>query len=169
MNFALSLMLEFDQELAQTRKTLERVPDSLFGWKPHEKSFTMGEMAAHIDSLLEWGLDVLTRDSYDARPEDMAANKAKAPKTQAELIASFDKHREQFRATLEKMDNDSFLKPWSLSVSGKNIFTIPRIAALRGMIMNHLIHHRGQLTVYFRLNDIPVPGLYGPSADEPGM
>ncbi|MHC9541499.1 MAG: DinB family protein [Vulcanimicrobiota bacterium] len=169
MNFALSLMLEFDQELAQTRKTLERVPDPLFGWKPHEKSFTMGEMAAHIESLLEWGLDVLTKDSYDARPEDMAANKAKEPKTQAELIASFDKHREQFRAALEKMDNDSFLKPWSLSVGGKNIFTIPRIAAVRGMIMNHMIHHRGQLTVYFRLNDIPVPGLYGPSADEPGM
>jgi len=166
MNIAQSMLMEFDHEMAQTRKTLERVPDNLFGWRPHEKSFTMGELASHIQSIVEWGVDVLIKDSYDVRPEDVEAHKAKAPKTQADLVASFDTHRENLRATLEKTSDESFMKPWSFSVSGKNVFTLPRVAIMRGMIMNHLIHHRGQLTMYFRLNNIPVPALYGPSADE---
>ncbi len=169
MAIAQSLLMELDHELAQTRKTLERVPDALFSWKPHEKSFSMGDLSAHIDSILEWGLDVLNNDSFDVKPEDMAAHKEKAPKTQAALLASFDAHKERLKAALGKTDDESFMKPWTLSVSGKNVFTMPRIAAMRGMVMNHLYHHRGQLTVYFRLNGIPVPALYGPSADEAGM
>ncbi len=166
---AQGLLAEFDQEMANTRKTLERVPDAKFDWKPHEKSGTAGWMAAHLANLPMWGEMTLQTGSLDVNPAD--GQKFQLPKadTSAEALKLFDKNVAAFRSALQGATDEMMMQPWSLLSGGKVIFTMPKIAVLRGMVMNHIVHHRGQLTVYLRLNNIPVPALYGPSADEGAM
>ncbi|HEX8984247.1 MAG TPA: DinB family protein [Bryobacteraceae bacterium] len=160
------LLPEYDQEMANTRKVLERCPDDKFGWKPHEKSFSMAALAGHIANMNSWGATTLRQDSFDYAPPG-APPYAEPPVTsRKDLLDRFDKNVAETREALAAATDADFSKPWSLLGGGKEIFTMPRIAVFRGMIMNHMIHHRAQLTVYLRLNDIPVPGLYGPSADE---
>lgn len=166
---AQSLLPEFDHEMPNTRKTLERVPDGKFDWKPHEKSGTLGWMTAHLASLPAWGEMTLQTDSLDVNPPGGQTFQMPKPATSAEAVALFDQHVASFRAALERSSDAVLMKPWTLLSGGKEIFTMPKIAVLRGVVMNHIVHHRGQLTVYLRLNDVPVPALYGPSADEGGM
>jgi uncharacterized damage-inducible protein DinB len=164
-----ALLGEFDHEMANARKTLERVPDAQFDWKPHAKSFSMGALAGHIAFIPHWAKATIDTPQFDVNPVGGQPVQTPAMKTRADVLAFFDKGVAEARAALAGVSDQSLMTPWSLLSGGNTIFTMPRIAVLRSMIMNHMVHHRGQLTVYFRLNDVPVPALYGPSADEKQM
>jgi uncharacterized damage-inducible protein DinB len=166
MSIAQTLLPEFDQEMANTRKVLERVPDDKWGWKPHEKSGTVGWLAAHVGTVPEWLTMTLNSENLDYAPVDGATYTPPKIENSKQLLAAFDKAAMEARTALIAASDQDFMKNWTLLAGGKEIFTMPRIACVRGMILNHLIHHRGQLTVYLRLVNVPVPGLYGPSADE---
>ncbi len=166
MKISETLLPEFDQEMANTRKVLERVPAAKSSWKPHPKSFEFGALAAHIVNMAEWASLTLKQDSFDyAPPGGPPYETPKFPTTEA-LVAAFDKSVTEARAALVATDDSKFLAPWSLMAGGQVVMTMPRVAVMRSFVMNHIIHHRAQLGVYLRMNDIPVPGLYGPSADE---
>jgi len=160
-----SLLGEFDHEMAGTRKTLERLPEGKFDFKPHEKSPSMGWMAGHIAQMTTWGTMTCKTDSVDlAAPENQA--RGPVPTTAQQAVAAFDKNAAEFRAALAQTTDEQMLQPWTLSMGDKVIFTMPRVAVLRSFVFNHIIHHRAQLTVYLRMNGVSVPALYGPSADE---
>jgi uncharacterized damage-inducible protein DinB len=156
------LLPEWDMELAGLRKTLERVPDDKMDWRPHPKSPTMHWLANHLANIAGWAAMTLTTEGLDFTPD----YKEPQGKTKDEILAIFDKMAAESRATLEKMQDGDLQVNWRLSNQGSEIFTMPRGAVLRGFVLSHMIHHRAQLGVYLRLNDIPVPALYGPSADE---
>jgi uncharacterized damage-inducible protein DinB len=163
------MLSEFDLETANTRKTLERIPDDKLTWKPHEKSFHIGGLATHIANLPGWATMTLASDSFDMKPEgkDMRATELTSREA---ILAEFDKNSAAAREAIAKASDEDLFKPWTLLSNGRTITTLPRAAVLRGFVMNHIIHHRAQLGVYLRLNDIPVPAIYGPSADEnPGF
>ena len=166
MTIGQSMLPEFDQEMQNTRKTLERVPEDKWGWKPHEKSGTVGWLAGHIATLPEWLTTTIKTEQLDYAP--VGGQTWTPPKTdnKAELLAVFDKTSAEARRALANVSDADLMKGWTLLAGGQEIFTMPRIACIRGFVMNHLIHHRAQLTVYYRLLGVPVPGLYGPSADE---
>ena len=166
MRISDALLPELDQELATTRKCLARIPEDKFTYKPHPKSFDMGSLAIHIATMLQWGVVTLQSDSFDYAPVDGEPWVPPTATTNAELLAIFDKGAAEFRSALAATENDVMMKPWSLAGGGKVMFTMPKIAVIRGMIFNHIVHHRGQLSVYMRMCDIPVPSIYGPSADE---
>lgn len=169
MSLAASILPEFEQEMAKTRNTLERVPDEKFSWRPHEKSFSFRDLANHIARMAGWGAGTLTTESMDLDPEKGGFVPPEEAETTKGVLAVFDEGVAAFRGALEKATDEEMMQPWALLMSGETLFEMPRIAVLRGMILNHIIHHRGQLTVYLRLNDLPVPPLYGPSADEDTM
>jgi uncharacterized damage-inducible protein DinB len=160
-----ALLPEFDQEMKNTRECLSRVPDAKFEFKPHPKSGNMGWLANHCAQMTGWLADMLTSESFDVAPGGKNVDIPSA-KTRDELVAMFDKNSAAARAALSKVTDEQLMKTWTLLQNGNTIFAMPRIAVYRAMIMNHIIHHRGQLTVYLRLNDIAVPAIYGPSADE---
>lgn len=164
-SIARSLLPEFDQEMAGTRKVLERVPEDAFGWKPHPKSFSMGDLATHVANLPTWMSLTLEQDSFDVSPGGEAMKTPPAA-SRAELLNRFDEALATARASLAAATDDRFAGSWSLLANGQTVFTMPRAAVVRSFVMNHLIHHRAQLCVYLRLRDVPVPALYGPSADE---
>ncbi len=166
MALAQSLLPEFDLEMANTRKALERVPEGKFGWKPHPKSGSMGWLAAHLANIPSWISMVIQQDSLDLAPAGAPPTPPPAPKDQKELLEGFDRNVSQSRKVLSAATDEQLMKPWSLLKTGEIIMTLPKVAVLRSFIMNHIIHHRAQLGVYLRLNDIPVPSTYGPSADE---
>jgi uncharacterized damage-inducible protein DinB len=157
-----AMLPEFDHEMANTRKSLERVPVEKSAWKPHPKSMAMGELATHLATICHWAEAIVGQDSFDV---------ASAPptpqfKSKAELLAAFDQSAATARKAIEGASDEQLMKPWSLIAGGKPIFTMPRAGVLRSFIMSHIIHHRAQLGVYLRLNDVSVPSIYGPSADE---
>jgi uncharacterized damage-inducible protein DinB len=166
MKISEALLGEYDHESANTRKVLERLPEEKYGWRPHAKSFTMAELGTHVANMLGWGQITMTQDSFDFAPEGAPPYKEEPAKTRQELLERFDKNVAAFRAAITGASNEQFMKQWSLLATGKTVFSMPRAAVIRSMIFNHIVHHRGQLTVYLRLNDVPVPALYGPSADE---
>ena len=162
MTIAELLLPEYDQEMAGTRKTLERVPQDKFAYKPDPRSMSMGRLAGHVAEMPGFGVSILQADEID-----MATGyQPFEPATSAQLLAEFDKNAAAARAAIEATSDEAFAKTWTLKAGETVYFSMPRVAAIRTMVMNHVIHHRAQLTVYFRLNAIPVPGLYGPSADE---
>jgi uncharacterized damage-inducible protein DinB len=166
MSIGQSLLPEFDNEMANTRKTLERVPDDKFDWKPHEKSTSLGALATHISNLPAWTVYAIELDQLDLQPVGEEPLRAAPVASRDEALAAFDKNIAAARAALEGATDERLLGPWSLLKGGVTILTIPRVAVLRSFVMNHVIHHRAQLGVYLRLNDVPVPSIYGPSADE---
>lgn len=167
MTIGQSMLAEFDQEMQNTRKVLERVPDEKWNWKPHEKSGTVGWLAGHVATLPGWATMTINTEEFDYAPVG-GKSSYQQPKTdnRKELLAAFDKEAADARAALASVSDQEIMKTWKLLAGGQEIFAMPRIAVLRGVVMNHLIHHRAQLTVYFRLLNVAVPGLYGPSADE---
>ena len=169
MSISASLLPELDQEMAGTRKTLERLPADKFEWRPHPKSFNMIQLATHIANMPGWAATIVKEDSFDYAPPGAEPYREEPAASVAELLAKFDQAVATFREALAKASDEELMKPWSLLGGGKTVFTMPRIACLRGMIFNHIIHHRAQLTVYLRINDVPIPALYGPSADEGNM
>ncbi|HEV2387259.1 MAG TPA: DinB family protein [Candidatus Acidoferrales bacterium] len=160
-----SLLPEFDHEMANTRKTLERVPDGKFSWQPHQKSMTLGRLASHLADIPSWVAITLNENSVDVNPPGGAQQRPQAGSRQ-ELLAQFDKNVAAARSALAGATDEQFTQTWSLLNGGKTVFTLPKVAVYRGFIMSHSIHHRAQLGVYLRLNDVPVPSIYGPSADE---
>lgn len=166
MTIGQSMLPEFDQEMKNTRTTLERVPDDKWGWKPHDKSGTVGWLASHIATLPTWLTTTIQTTELDFAPVN--GPKWEPPKitNRKELLAELDKGVAEARTALANVSDKDMMEGWTLLAGGQEIFTMPRIACIRGFVMNHLIHHRAQLGVYFRLLNIAVPGLYGPSADE---
>lgn len=166
MPLSASLLPEFDHEMANTRKALERAPEEKFGWKPHPKSPTLGWLASHLAELPTWTMVAIQQDSIDLAPPGGSPPRREEAKTRQELLARFDKHVASARAALAGASDDQLLKPWSLLKGGQPLMTIPKIAVVRTWVLNHMIHHRAQFGVYLRLNDVPVPAIYGPTADE---
>jgi len=166
MPFKDTLLPEFDMEMDNTRRTLERVPDDKFSWKPHEKSGTLGWMAGHVATISQWAKITMEQDSLDLAPAGGPTYVPPKPANRKEVLEVFDKHRAEARAALAAANDAAYAKPWALLMGGRELFREPRSAVLRRMVFNHIIHHRGQLTVYLRLLKVPVPALYGPSADE---
>jgi uncharacterized damage-inducible protein DinB len=164
MTIAELLVPEFDQEMATTRRVLERVPEDKFAWKPHDKSFSMGDLASHVVNSVKWTDYTMNGTEFDlatVTPEEVN----QAAKSRAELLAWFDANVPSARAVLTRPDADYFV-PWTLKKGDMVFFTMPRYNCLRSFVLNHIVHHRAQLSVYLRLNNVPVPGAYGPSADE---
>jgi uncharacterized damage-inducible protein DinB len=160
-----ALLPEFDHEMTTTRKVLERVPEDRFTWKPHARSFSLGELATHVANLPTWGIEALTKSEIDIGGGQRVAAHA----SKADLIATFDRNVAATRAALTGKTDAELLAIWSLKRGGKTIFSMPKTAVLRTFVLSHLIHHRGQLCLYLRLLDVPVPSVYGPSADEPSF
>jgi uncharacterized damage-inducible protein DinB len=158
------VLSEFDQEMAATRRMLERLPDGALAWKPHEKSFSLGALAGHLSQIPHWGRAILERDRYDLAHD--ATARAPEPQTRAEVLHSFDGHVQAVRKTLATRDERELLAPWALTRGGHVIVSLPRVAAFHRFFLYHLVHHRGQLSVYLRLQNVPLPPIYGPTADE---
>lgn len=157
-----ALLPEFDHEMTVTRKLLERVPDDKLTWKPHQKSYSLGQLAQHLATIPMWGSVTLTEPEIDlggGQPPALAQSRA-------ELLTIFDGHVAKTRAALVGKSDAEFMVPWSLKRDGHVIFSMPKASVWRSFVMNHLIHHRAQLGVYLRMQDVPLPSVYGPSADE---
>ena len=166
MRISEMLLPEFDQEMANTRKSLERVPEDKLAWKPHEKSMELGRLAGHLVELTGWTVATLKQDSFDFQPPGAPPMQPFIPQNRKELLDAFDKGLKEARTAIVDTTDQQFMGNWSLLRGGQTLMTMPRTAVLRSFVMNHIIHHRAQLGVYLRLNDIPVPSIYGPSADE---
>ncbi len=168
MSIAEAILPEFEQEMAGTRKTLERIPDNKLDWKAHPKSNTIGWVGAHLVEIPGWVEGTLTQDSWDINP--VGGEPYQSPKltSRQQMLDMFDENVAAARKAIAATQDGAFMKQWSLLSGGKPIITMPRIGVIRAFVINHTIHHRAHLCVYLRLNDISVPGLYGPSADEEG-
>jgi uncharacterized damage-inducible protein DinB len=162
MPIADALLPEFDHEMTVTRKLLERVPEDKFDWKPHQKSMSLGQLAQHVATIPMWGSMTLNQLEFDLasdqRPPQMS--------TRSELLAAFDRLVGEARAALVGKGDGEMMAPWVLKRGGQTIFSMPRASVWRMLVMSHLIHHRAQLGVYCRMHDVPLPSMYGPSADE---
>jgi uncharacterized damage-inducible protein DinB len=156
------LLAEYDHEMGTTRRLLERIPDHKLAWKPHDKSMAFGALATHLGNIPTWGATILNESSFDLAD---APPNLDPKASRGEILTSFDGTVKSTRALMDKCDAE-YMAPWTLKRGGQNLFTLPRIAAFRSFVIHHTIHHRGQLSVYLRLNEIPVPAIYGPSADE---
>ena len=165
MSLVDALLPEFDHEMATTRRVLDRVPEGELGWKPHEKSMSLGELSGHLATIPMWSTAVTDSASLDLDALGDTA-KPKSPASREALLKNFDRLVAQARAGLAKSTDAEMLGPWTLKKGVQELFTIPRISAIRTWVMNHSIHHRGQLTVYLRELNIPLPAIYGPTADE---
>jgi len=155
-------MAEYDHEMGTTRRLLERIPDDKLQWKPHEKSMALGELASHLGNIPNWAGNILNESSFDL---SSAPPNLEPRKSRAEILELFDGSTKKARAMLDKGDGE-YMAPWSLKRAGHEMFSMPRISAFRSFVLNHTIHHRGQLSVYLRMNQVPVPPIYGPTADE---
>jgi uncharacterized damage-inducible protein DinB len=155
--------VDLDHEMAVTRRVLARVPDAALSWKPHERSFSLGSLAMHLAQIPRWGLRIMDATGYDA---GTAANKTPPEQPTADVLAMFDRHAAEFRQRLLDAAEGELDVTWTLRREGQLVFSLPRISALRIFLLHHLIHHRGQLTVYLRLQNVAIPPIYGSSADE---
>jgi uncharacterized damage-inducible protein DinB len=165
MSISATVLPEFDREMATTRTLLERVPETRAQWTPHVKSRTLGELASHIGNIPRLGLITMESDELDISPVSGVGGAAARFESTAALVRAFDENVQRARAAIESASDSDMMEPWSLRRAGKTVWTLPRAAVLRSFILSHMIHHRGQLSVYLRLNDIPLPPVYGPSAD----
>ena len=157
-----ALLPEFDHEIENTRKMLALVPDECLDYRPHEKSWTLRELASHVANLPTWTAPTFQMDELDlAQPFEPWI-----PESRDEILAAFDKATSEARLALESASTDTFLEPWTLKAGDQIHFTMPKGVVFRSFVLNHLIHHRAQLSVYLRMCDIAIPGMYGPSADE---
>jgi uncharacterized damage-inducible protein DinB len=166
MPYAETILPEFDQEMAGARKVLERVPEDKWDWRAHPKSNTIGWNANHLAEIPGWVEGTLTGTSWDIAPPDGPRYQSPALATRQAVLDLFDQNVAAARQAIENVKDEDLGEPWSLLHAGKPLFTMPRAAVIRTFVLNHLIHHRAHLCVYLRMNDVPVPGLYGPSGDE---
>ena len=163
MSMIEALLPEFDREMTTTRKVLERVPNESLAWKPHPKSFSIGELASHVAALPTFATETLNRSEFEIgnlRPPV-------ALPSRTDVLAAFDASTGAARAALAGKSDAELMAIWTLKRNGTPLYSMPKAVVLRSLVMSHVIHHRGQLSVYLRLLDVPVPSIYGPSADEP--
>ncbi len=168
MTIAQSILPEFEIEMAITRKALERVPDDKLDWKAHPKSNTIGWVANHLAEIVGWVEGTLTQNSWDINPEGGEPYQAPKLGSRQEIINLFDANVAAAKKRIAATPDDEFAKPWSLLSGGQALMTMPKLGVIRTWVLNHTVHHRTQLCVYFRLIDVPVPATYGPSGDEQG-
>lgn len=166
MSIAETFLPEFDQEMANTRKVLERIPEDKFDWKCHPKSNTIGWVSNHVAEIPSWVPGTLNSSEWDYHPPGGEPYQSPKFSTRKEILEFFDKGVAEARQAIAATSDEEFAKDWSLLYQGNVIFKMSRAAVVRSVIINHTIHHRAILTVYLRLNDVPVPGMYGPSGDE---
>jgi uncharacterized damage-inducible protein DinB len=160
-----ALLPEFDHEMGTTRRVLERVPETDLGWKPHDKSFSLGQLAAHLANLATWVCLTCGAAAFDLA--SLGENlRTKQPASKTDVMSAFDENVAKARKTIVEQTDASLSAMWTMQSQGEEMFTMPRMAVLRSFVMNHSIHHRGQLTVYLRLRNVPLPSIYGPTADE---
>ena len=165
MAIAESILPEFDHETATTRTLLERVPADKAEWKPHAKSMSLGQLAMHIANLPNWASITLERTEFDSNPPDGPRVTSPSYESGAKLLQTYDANVSAARVLLVRTTDAEFMVPWALKNGGKSLFSMPRVAVFRSFVLNHAVHHRGQLSVYLRLLDVPVPNIYGPTAD----
>ncbi|MFC2174199.1 DinB family protein [Acidobacteriota bacterium] len=165
MSMIEGMMQELTQEAVSTKKMLEQIPEEHFEFKPHEKSMTLILLASHMVDILKWTEPTVTQDEFTFDPSSFVPWQAGS---RAELIETFDKNLALALKLMEGCSDEAMAATWSMKVAGKTVFSMPRAAVLRSMFLNHLIHHRGQLSVYLRLKDVPLPQVYGPTADDQG-
>ena len=163
ITFGNEFLKELETEATATRKCLERIPENLFDWKPHQKSMTMGYLALLVAEIPKWITYMIEKSEID-----FATFEHFKPKTTSELVSHFDENVQAAKNVLQHISNESLLELFFLKNQGQILFSSPKKENI-GISINHLVHHRGQLTVYMRLNDIPVPSIYGPSADDKGF
>jgi uncharacterized damage-inducible protein DinB len=161
-----ALVPEFEHEIAITRTLIERIPDDKADWKPHPKSMSMGELASHIVNLTRWPQYTLLEKSFDVDPVGGTPFVSRKWSSRESALGELDAGAAEARNAIAAASDADMMVPWSLKSAGRTIFTMPRAAVLRSFVLSHIIHHRGQLSVYLRLNDIACPPIYGPSADE---
>ncbi|MEO8210203.1 MAG: DinB family protein [bacterium] len=161
-----SLLAELRQEAANTRKMLERVPEKSFSWKPHDKSMTLGSITQHIAEIPHWVSVSIEQDELDFARSDY---KPRIATTTDDLLKTFDENIEKAMECLKNASDEKLLENWTMRNGEQVYFTMPKIAVVRLFVMSHTVHHRGQLSVYLRLLDVPLPSIYGPTADEPNM
>jgi uncharacterized damage-inducible protein DinB len=165
MAMAQALLPEFDHEMALTRTVLERIPEAKAAFRPHPKSWTLGELGLHLANLPVWAVHTLSGSSFDLAPPGGTAPASPRFESAAASLALFDRNVATARSLLVAATDAELGAMWSLQRAGTPVFTLPRAAVLRSMVLSHMIHHRGQATVYLRLCDVPVPPIYGPTAD----
>ena len=156
------LLADYDHEMGTTRRLLERLPDDKLAWKPHERSMSLGALATHLAAIPLWADTILNQPSFDLATAPPAQPERAS---RADILAAFDETRRRTRAWMDKGDGE-YTSLWSLKRGGQEVFSMPRVAAFRSFVLHHVIHHRGQLSVYLRINEVPLPAIYGPSADE---
>ncbi len=169
MSIAETVLPEFDHEMAATRAMLARVPEAAADWKPHAKSMTLGALASHLAHLPTWGVFTMDQTELDLNPPGGEPMKMPGYTDQASNLAAFDASVAACRASLAKASDADYLVNWTLKSGGQVAMAMPRVVVIRSFVLNHTIHHRGQLSVYLRLKDVPLPSTYGPSADEGQM
>ena len=157
-----ALLADYDHEMGTTRRLLERLPADRLQWKPHDKSMSLGGLATHLSRIPEWAGTILNEPFFDL---DDAPPGAAEQTSRDGILEAFDAARARTRASMDKTDAE-YNALWTLKRGGQQLFSVPRVAAFRSFVLHHIIHHRGQLSVYLRLHDVPVPAIYGPSADE---
>jgi len=157
------LLADYDHEMGTTRRLLERLPDDRLAWKPHPRSMSLGGLATHLSNIPNWGGTILNDASFDlaAAPPNLQEKTSRA-----EILAAFDDTGKLTRGWMATMSDGEYQSLWTLKRGSQQIFSVPRVAAFRSFVLHHMIHHRGQLSVYLRMNEVPVPAIYGPSADE---
>ncbi len=159
-----ALLPEFDREMGLTRRVLDRVPDAHFSWRPHPTSMTLGRLAEHLAELPQWAATTMTQSSLEMTTPRPGGHQP--PATRDAVLALIDANVATARAELAGKTDGEFVAPWTLRAGGKEVFTMPKAAVLRNFVLNHIVHHRGQMTVYLRMLGVPIPSIYGPSGDE---
>lgn len=166
MSMSQALLPEFDHEVATTRRVLDRLPEDKYDYKPDPTSMAAGRLASHIAEMGGWGAMTMTTEMFDFAPGGVNAFPPANFATKAELLGAYDRMMADTRAALAAASDHDFMVNWTLANNGQTLMTMPRVAVIRTFVMNHVIHHRGQLSVYLRLLGVKVPSIYGPSADE---
>jgi uncharacterized damage-inducible protein DinB len=167
MTIAESLLPEFDREMGLTRQLLERVPNDKASWKPHPKSFSLGDLSVHIANLPTWAVSTMKQTELDVNPPGGPSFTPLKFDSMTTTLKALDDNVRATRGVIVGATDGEMMVMWTFKNGGKTIFSMPRIAVLRSFVMNHMIHHRGQLTVYLRELDVPLPQIYGPTADSP--
>jgi uncharacterized damage-inducible protein DinB len=165
VSYSDQLLPEYDQEMASTRKVLELVPEDKFDWKAHAKLNSVGWNATHLAVIPSWVEITLTRTQFDTAPVDGPRYESPVLRTRQELLDLFDRNVAAGRRAIAATGDEDWQVMWSLLQAGQTLMTMPRATVVRTWVMNHMIHHRAHLCVYLRLNEISVPGMYGPTGD----
>jgi uncharacterized damage-inducible protein DinB len=164
MSMTEPILAEMAHEMATTRRLLERLPQEQLGWKPHEKSMTLGRLASHIAEIPGWVSEIVEREGFDVGASGYVPPTVA---TVAQILEMFDRTTRLAAEAVRRQTAERLMATWRLTKKGQLVVEMPRVGVIRTFLLNHLIHHRGQLSVYLRLRNVPLPSIYGPTADEP--